>query len=334
MFELNLFKFSAAKSAAAVYELNNMAKESDTFSDFKQKANVLSDTHIKYMRTEYDFAWNTSHNAATYHTMKKQMDAFPTWMYQTVGDERVRPAHRALNGMKFRADDPAFDSIFPPNGWGCRCYVKPLSGTPTKYSTYEDAKNALAKTTVNEAGDSELDMMIKGRFNKNRAKIRTIFDEDKFYIKKNLAGKLTYKDQGLADYAELNKSSFPEIAISERELAFAEKLLADNANLFADYANRAIAFSDKTLKAHARPDRLNIIEFVPDVLNAPDEVFLSEKGSSKMTQLRHIKHYRDRSIVAISDITDEGMKLKTWFEADEEKFDKYWRSGILIKKSL
>lgn len=334
MFELNLFKFSAAKSAAAVVELNAIARDSDTFADFKQKAGVLTDKHVKYMRTEYDYAWNASHNAATYHTMRKQMDEFPTWVYQTTGDERVRPGHQVLNNMKFKADDPAFDSIYPPNGWGCRCYVKPLRGVPNQYSTYDDAKEALAKSQVNEAGDSELDVMIKGGFNKNRAKIRTIFDEDKFYIKKNLAAKLTWQDQGMEAYAELNKSGFPQIAIKERDILFAEKLLTKNGNLFSDYANRAIEFTDKTLKAHARPDRLNIIELVPDVLKTPDEVYLFEKGASKTIQLKHIKHYRDRSIVTVSDITDDGMQLKTWFEADAEKFDSDWRTGILIKKSL
>jgi len=334
MFELNLFKFSAAKSAAAVYELNKMAKDSDTFSDFKKKAAVLNNQYNKnYLRTEYDFAWNTSHNAAVYHSMRNQMDEFPTWQYLTVGDDRVRPSHKVLHGMKFKADDQAFDSIYPPNGWGCRCYVKPLRGTPTKYSTRKDAETALARTQVNESGDSELDVMIKGGFNKNRAKIRTIFDEGKFYIKRNLAQKLTYKDQDLEAYSKLNKKSFPEVKIQTRDIAYAEKLLADNANLFADYANRAIEFNAKTLKAHSKADRLNIIEFVPEVLKTPDEVFLAEKGTSKTIQLRHIKHYRDRSIITVSDITDDGMKLKTWFEADKDKFDRDWRAGILIKKA-
>lgn len=43
--------------------------------------------------------------------------------YVTVGDDRVRPAHAALDGFRAKKDDPAWRSIMPPNGWNCRCSV-------------------------------------------------------------------------------------------------------------------------------------------------------------------------------------------------------------------
>jgi len=51
----------------------------------------------------------------------------PYWQYQTVGDERVRPTHQALDGKVLRADDPAWSSIYPQNGHQCRCTVVTLS---------------------------------------------------------------------------------------------------------------------------------------------------------------------------------------------------------------
>lgn len=43
--------------------------------------------------------------------------------YVTVGDDRVRPSHAALDGLRRPKDDPIWDRIFPPNGWQCRCSV-------------------------------------------------------------------------------------------------------------------------------------------------------------------------------------------------------------------
>lgn len=47
----------------------------------------------------------------------------PYLIYVTVGDTRVRPLHRAWNGLVLHVDDPWWDTHYPPNGWGCRCSV-------------------------------------------------------------------------------------------------------------------------------------------------------------------------------------------------------------------
>lgn len=43
--------------------------------------------------------------------------------YSTVGDDRVRPNHSALDGSKLPKDDPRWDSLRPPNGHACRCML-------------------------------------------------------------------------------------------------------------------------------------------------------------------------------------------------------------------
>jgi len=45
------------------------------------------------------------------------------YKYVTVGDDRVRDEHAALDGTTLPKDDPFWDVAYPPNGWNCRCQV-------------------------------------------------------------------------------------------------------------------------------------------------------------------------------------------------------------------
>lgn len=53
--------------------------------------------------------------------------ARPYWQYIAVRDSRTRPTHSALHGRVWRADDPIWTHLYPPNGWNCRCRVRALS---------------------------------------------------------------------------------------------------------------------------------------------------------------------------------------------------------------
>ncbi len=60
-------------------------------------------------------------------TDKDVLASHPYWMYVAVEDSRTRPAHRAMSGRVFRADDPIWDQWYPLNGHGCRCTVIAIS---------------------------------------------------------------------------------------------------------------------------------------------------------------------------------------------------------------
>jgi SPP1 gp7 family putative phage head morphogenesis protein len=66
--------------------------------------------------------------------MQAQMAAksFPYLQYEAVLDGKTRPSHRALDGQVFAKDDPVWATIYPPNGYNCRCRTRALTAGQMK----------------------------------------------------------------------------------------------------------------------------------------------------------------------------------------------------------
>ncbi len=58
-----------------------------------------------------------------WRVLQEDKDVFPYWQYLSMGDEKVRSSHAALNGLILPADDPFWRDHFPPWEWNCRCQV-------------------------------------------------------------------------------------------------------------------------------------------------------------------------------------------------------------------
>ena len=68
-----------------------------------------------------------AYSVARHQQQMETVDILPYWKYVTVGDNRVRAAHAALDGKVLRADDDWWKTHYPPWDWGCRCIVESLS---------------------------------------------------------------------------------------------------------------------------------------------------------------------------------------------------------------
>ena len=75
---------------------------------------------------------NTAYSAGRYKRQRETMETRPLWQYSAVLDGATRLRHRELHGKVFRADDPIWDTIYPPNGFNCRCRVRALSERQVK----------------------------------------------------------------------------------------------------------------------------------------------------------------------------------------------------------
>ncbi|WP_303288969.1 phage head morphogenesis protein [Burkholderia cepacia] len=79
------------------------------------------------LQTIYRTNLQTAYMAGRFQEQLANADDRPYWMYVAILDGHTRPSHRAMNGKVFRYDDPIWQYLYPPNGWGCRCRIVALS---------------------------------------------------------------------------------------------------------------------------------------------------------------------------------------------------------------
>lgn len=104
--------------------------EGQTFETWKASIpHILEETGWRGFRLETIFRTNTAtaYMAGRYAQMQEVKKYRPYWQYIAVADDRTRPEHAALNGLVFEADNPFWDTNYPPNGFNCRCDVLTLS---------------------------------------------------------------------------------------------------------------------------------------------------------------------------------------------------------------
>lgn len=75
----------------------------------------------------FDTNMRSAHMAGRWTQIQAGKARRPFLQYRTAGDARVRPQHRAWNGLIYPVDDSFWQTHYPPNGWGCRCTVRAYS---------------------------------------------------------------------------------------------------------------------------------------------------------------------------------------------------------------
>jgi hypothetical protein len=125
----NIIEFSVCAEYQAFMELPDEIDMDD--QDMLEELEDLSDKyHLKYASVENEdieyaggiaLKWVTLYSASTWLT------------YMTMGDDRVRPWHRELEG--YSAPRDMFPQwMIPPIEWGCRCRLEDMSGNAVENS--------------------------------------------------------------------------------------------------------------------------------------------------------------------------------------------------------
>lgn len=192
-----------------------------------------------YLNAEYNFAATSTRMAVKWKEWEKDGDRYDL-QYRTVGDDRVRDEHAALNGTTLPASDPFWRSYLPPNGWNCRCTtVQVLRG---KYPQ-SDSEEAVAH------GNAMTDTPKKQIFRFNPGAQEKIFPPKHPYYKapetvQQVLEKITEKTAAAIEREKylkemevlLDKNVVKKVKGSEINIGFTRK---GNKHLYSDTLMRA-----------------------------------------------------------------------------------------------
>ena len=102
-----------------------------------------------------------AYGAARYRQQKATAEALPYWQYLTVGDDNVRDSHAALDGLVLPADDPFWDTHYPPWDFNCRCVVAAVTREEAGRMEEADADKEPAERRV--LNEKQLEAAREGR---------------------------------------------------------------------------------------------------------------------------------------------------------------------------
>ncbi|HUU97420.1 MAG TPA: phage minor head protein [Phycisphaerae bacterium] len=99
------------------------------------------------LNTVYRTNVQGAYNAAQWQRLQDDdvREIFPAYQYVAIDDDRVRPAHLAMNEKVFAATDPIWAIWWPPNGYNCRCSVIALD-LPTMQEMNIEVESAWPQT--------------------------------------------------------------------------------------------------------------------------------------------------------------------------------------------
>lgn len=76
------------------------------------------------LKTIFETNMQAAYSAGRYEEQLANAEFRPYWERIGVMDSHIRPSHAALHGYIARYDDPVWQFMYPPDGYGCRCRIR------------------------------------------------------------------------------------------------------------------------------------------------------------------------------------------------------------------
>lgn len=146
------------------------------------------------LQTIYRANLRSARAAGQWDRIQRTKEALPYLLYQTGPSRMHRPEHLAKRGLVLHADDPFWRQWYPPNGWGCKCWVRQL--TRAEAESYGiDTAPAVEERPYTNPRTGETRMVPRGI---DPAWTGNPGAERQRRMEEMLAGKLNQVDRGVA----------------------------------------------------------------------------------------------------------------------------------------
>ncbi|MCD2176453.1 phage head morphogenesis protein [Rhizobium sp. C1] len=136
-----MFMVAGAQTEALVKDFQGAVakaiEKGTTLDEFRKDFDKIVQTHgwqyngTRGWRSKLIFETNlsTAYSAGRYAklTAPDTLKQYPGWRYNHSGAKHPRLEHKSWDGNTWPAKDPIWGKIFPPNGYGCGCFVTPVS---------------------------------------------------------------------------------------------------------------------------------------------------------------------------------------------------------------
>lgn len=286
-------------------------------------------------RVIYDTNLRTAYAAGRYQQMQQLKRSRPYWQYKhSIAVTDAREEHLSWDGMVLRADDPWWDIHYPPNGWGCQCYVRTLSARDMErkgLTVSQAPQTVMVDKTVGVRTTPRTVQVPEGvdpgfAYNPGKAAwgqqlSQKVFDDFKASGQSAWQPKITttFADIGRPREIPLDK---PSTFLTARNLSaalMAEQLkvhLNGEEKVF-DVHSLPVLVNAKTLADHIDPNRSEYLPLVVDTLESPYEVWINFDEHQATGQIalraRIIKAFDigDGKVLLVTAQVNKGM-LEAW----------------------
>lgn len=338
-----------------------------TLNEFKRDfGKIIEKTGWQYKgghdwrtRVIYETNLRTANAAGRYKQMTDPdvLKSNPYWMYRHGGSAQPRADHLSWDGLVLPADDPWWRTHYPPNGWGCSCYVDALSeddltrlgvkvSTPPNDGTYEWTNPSTGETiqvpngiqpgwaynvgqTTGQVKDNKgpWSLMAQGK----KTPVPGPLTPVKSTIKPNY--KIPDTPAGIASYLTQSFGGQQTKTFTFNKGGFRVDLAVD-----AKYLGDHLTERDK----HGKPKigRAAFLPYLEDLIENPQEVWLAFEQSATTGKIRLRQRFlkyldtgaKDSGLVMIFNATGGQMESVTFIPRTTPNYLDNQRKGFLAYK--
>jgi hypothetical protein len=299
-------------------------------------------------RVIYDTNLRASYMAGRYQQMTDPdvLAYRPNWRYRHGDSRRPRREHLAWNGMVLRHDDPFWSTHYPPNGWGCKCSVEPLSdrdlgrmgksGPDTAPPSVIDPQTG-APVGIDKGWDYNIGEAAFGKQLSAKAMDDWQAQGAKAWEK------LTPGDWSSRNRPERIPADRPKASIGPKLTSIPEavkaltQIMGSGERIYTLPSGGRVLVNAESLASHIDLDRTPFLPLLPEVLEAPYEAWLSfeqHKGTGKVVLrqrlIKMLQLDKDRGLLLTAQAKNGVLEAWTMVPTSDRKYLNKQRTGKLL----